>query len=91
VNDIVLRTIGAGGRRGTKIATIICALVVQGAELGELEEYEIPDPDNPDPDAALKKCRGFRREWLDRLRKAIETDAVDYLSSDRIVEILLQG
>jgi len=31
------------------------------------------------------------RAWLDRLAKAIETGAIDVVSSGRIVEILLQG
>jgi hypothetical protein len=85
-----LRAIGAGGRRGTKLATVICALVVEGGEQAELEEYEIRDPDNPDSDAPLKKCRGFRRVARSAAQ-AIETDAIDYLSAERIVEILLQN
>jgi len=91
VNDLVLRTIGAGGRPGSKVATIICDLVVKGGELGELEEYEIPDPENRDPKAPPIKRTRMPRQWLDRLARAIETGAIERLSTARIVEILLQG
>lgn len=84
----ILRAIGAGGRPGAKVATIICDLVVKGGELGELEEYEIPDRD---PKAPPIKRKRLPRQWLDRLARAIETGAIERLSSERIVEILLQG
>jgi hypothetical protein len=91
----ILRAIGAGGQVAEKLADIICRLVVHGAELGELEEYEIPDPDKPKPapgeEPTTKTCRTIPRQWLDRLAKAIETGAIERLSSERIVEILLQG
>ena len=88
----VLRALAAGGSRGSKLATIICDLVVQGAELGELEPYEIEDPTRRgDPHAPRIKRKGFRREWLERLSKAIETGALDHLSTARVVEILLQA
>jgi hypothetical protein len=90
VNDRVLRTIAAGGRPGSKVATIICDLVVKGGELGELEEYEFKDP-KADPDAKPVKRRRMPRGWLERLSQAMETGAIERLSTDRIVEILLQG
>jgi hypothetical protein len=91
VNDLVLRTIAAGGRPGSNVATIICDLVVKGGELGELEEYEFKDPTDADPDAKPVKRRRMPRIWLDRLARAIETGAIERLSTTRIVEILLQG
>ena len=91
VNDLVLRTIAAGGRPGSKVATIICDLIVEGGELGELEEYEMPDPENRDPAAPPVKCKRMPRQWLNRLSRAIETGALERLSTKRIVEILLQG
>jgi hypothetical protein len=91
----ILRAIGAGGQVAEKLADIICRLVVHGAELGELEEYEIPDPDQPKPapgeKPATKTCRTIPRGWLDRLTTAIERGAIDRISTERIVEILLQG
>ncbi|MHC2241509.1 hypothetical protein [Bradyrhizobium elkanii] len=83
----------AGGPQALTLADVICQLVVHGAELGELEEYEIPDR------AALAagaidpprlKRRGFRREWLDRLGVAIELDAISQLPVREIVDRLLQ-
>jgi hypothetical protein len=91
MTDVVLRAIAAGGRPGSKVATIICDLVVKGGELGELDEYEVPDPDNRDPKAPPIKRKRIPRQWLDRLSRAIETGAIERLSSERIVEILLQG
>jgi hypothetical protein len=88
---VILRAIGASGRPGSKVATIICDLVVKGGELGELEEYEISDPENRDPNAPPIKRKRLPRQWLDRLARAIETGAIERLSSERIVEILLQG
>ncbi len=83
--DVVLRAIAAGGRRGSKLADIICQLVVKGGELGELHQYPYLDGD----EWKVGKC--MPRAWLDRLAKAIETGAIDVVSSGRIVEILLQG
>jgi len=85
----IIRTLAAGGRSGTKLATVICDLVVKGAPLGELDEW-VRDPTNPDP-AALIKRQCMPREWLDRLDKAIETGAFDLIPADRIVDIILQG
>ena len=91
-NAIVFCLAGEGPEAMT-LAEVICQLVVKGAELGELEEYEIPDRDaiaagavNP---PRLKR-RGFRREWLERLSVAIERDAISRLSAQDIVFRLLQ-
>ena len=87
-NASIIRTLAAGGRCGTKLATVICDLVVKGAPLGELDEW-VPDPS--DPKAPPVKRQRMPREWLDRLAKAIETGAFETLPADRIVEIILQG
>jgi hypothetical protein len=88
MSAVVLRAIAAGGQSGSKVATIICDLVVKGGELGELDEYEVPDREPKVPPIKRKR---LPRQWLDRLAKAIETGAIERLSSERIVEILLQG
>lgn len=81
------RALVNGGRRGSKVAAIICQLVVKGGELGELDQYEFLDPVSHE----TRIGRRPPREWFDRLSKAIETDAIEALSVDRVVEILLQG
>jgi hypothetical protein len=81
------RALVAGGRRGSKVAEIIRQLVVKGGDLGELEQYEFRDPVS----CETKTGRRPQQQWFDRLTKAIETGAIDALSVDRVVEILLQG
>jgi hypothetical protein len=84
--DVVLRTLAGGGSRGSKLATVIQRLVLEAAELGELETYQYLGDRG-----LLTTGRKFPPRWFDRLDKAIETDAFDHLSVDRIVEIMLQG
>lgn len=75
------------------LADVICQLIVKGAELGELEEYEIPDRDAIAAgavDPPRLKRRGFRREWLERLGVAIEREAISRLPAQDIVLRLLQ-
>ncbi|OKO73601.1 hypothetical protein AC628_23875 [Bradyrhizobium sp. NAS96.2] len=92
VNAIV-RCLAAEGPEAIALAEVICQLVVKGAELGELEEYEIPDRDAAAAgvvDPPRLKRRGFRREWLERLGVAIERDAFLRMSAGDIVDRLLQ-
>jgi hypothetical protein len=84
--DRVLRTLSTGGREANKLATVIQRLVLEAAQLGELEEYQYLGADGE-----LVTGKKFPSRWFDRLDKAIETGAIDYLSTDRIVEIMLQG
>ncbi|NEU95067.1 hypothetical protein [Bradyrhizobium uaiense] len=89
----IARCLAAEGPEAMTLAEVICQLVVKGAELGELEEYEIPDRDAIAAgvvDPPRLKRRGFRREWLERLGVAIELEAISALSADKIVERLLQ-
>jgi hypothetical protein len=85
----LLWTLSAEGPRGFKLADIISDLVAKGGQLGELVEYDHPDR-TLSKDGGTK-CRRMRPEWLDRLGRAVETEAIDRLDADRIVEILLQG
>jgi len=84
--DRVLATLSAGGRQATKLATVIQRLVLEAAQLGELEAYQYVSAGGE-----LVTGRKFPPRWLDRLDKAIETGAIDCLSVDRVVEIMLQG
>jgi hypothetical protein len=40
MTDVVLRALAGGGSRGSKLATVIQRLVLEAAELGELETYQ---------------------------------------------------
>jgi hypothetical protein len=84
--EIVLRTIAAGGELGTKLADVIKALVLEAAELGELDSYQYLGAGGQ-----LVTGKHFPPRWFDRLDKAIETGAIEHLSIDRIVEIMLRG
>lgn len=82
----LLRTLAAGGPIGLMLADIIQRLVLEAAQLGELESYQYLGASGE-----LVMGKQFPTRWLDRLDKAIETEALDHLSIDRIVEIMLQG
>ena len=84
--EIVLRTLAAGGQPGTKLADVIQRLVAKAAELGELESYQYLGAGGQ-----LVTGKQFSTRWLDRLDVAIEKGAIDHLSIDRIVDIMLQG
>jgi hypothetical protein len=86
MGDVVLRTLAAGGRLGSKLAEIIQRLVLEAAQLGELESYQYIGAAGQ-----LVTGNGFPSRWLDRLDKAIETGAIEHLSIERIIEIMLQG
>ena len=86
MGDVVLCTLATGGRLGSKLAEIIHRLVVEAAQLGELESYQYIGAGGQ-----LVTGKGFPTRWLDRLDKAIETGAIECLSIERVVEIMLQG
>jgi hypothetical protein len=84
--DVVLRALAAGGRSGAKLADVIKRLVLEAAQLGELDSYQYLGDGGQ-----LVTGKQFPPRWLDRLDKAIETGAIEHLSVDRIVEIMLIG
>lgn len=88
MTSIVLRTLGAGGDRALKLATIVKRLAVDGGELGELETYQYLDRRGE-----LATGRRIPSAWFVRLDETIEADAIDqlYRSLDRIVEIMMTG
>jgi len=81
----VLSTLGAGGKPAIKLATIITELVRHAGQLGELS-YQYADENG-----VLVHGKRFSPRWIERLAKAIETNALDHLTVERIVEIMLQG
>jgi hypothetical protein len=82
----VLRALARDSVIGLKVADSIRDLIIKGAELGELESYQYLGDGGQ-----LVTGKRIPARWLDRLDRAIETDAIDHLSVDRIVEIMLQG
>lgn len=82
----MLRAIAAGGERSDKLADVIKRLVLEASLLGEVDTYQYVGAGGQ-----LVTGKHFPPRWLDRLDKAIETGAIEHLSVDRIVEIMLQG
>jgi hypothetical protein len=62
----VLKALSAGGSRASALADVICTLVSEGAQLGELR-----DPESGGLDS-------LPIEWLERLARAIELGVFDY-------------
>ncbi len=87
MSNAILRALAAGGRPGDKVASALCRLISDGAQLGELEPYEFRDPATGE----IKLGKRPPLHWLERLAKAIETHAIDRLSVERTVEIILRG
>jgi hypothetical protein len=85
----VLRALAGNDEAAIKLASVIALLIRRGAELGELEAYELPDPLGPD--GSTLHCKRLRSEWLERLCVAVERDALATMDAERVVEILLQG
>ncbi len=80
----VLKTLSAGGQRADGLASAICALVKQGAELGALEDVELQRLEG-----TSKTIRVFPRVWLERLARAVNVGAFERLTVDQIVERVL--
>jgi hypothetical protein len=85
----VLLALAADDETAIKLASVIALLVRRGAELGELEAYELPDPLGLD--GSTLKCKRVRGEWLERLGVAVERNALASMDAERVVQILLQG
>jgi hypothetical protein len=86
VTAIVLHALAAGGQLGLKLADIIQRLVVKAAELGELDTYQYLGAG-----AELATGKRFPPRWLDRLGVAIEAGSIETLTTDQIIDIMLQG
>jgi hypothetical protein len=81
---ILLKTLAAGGERADGLASVICALVSQGSELGALEDREICGLDG-----SKRQIKVLPRIWLERLDRAVAVGAFDRLSAQVIVERIL--
>ncbi|MGY4288871.1 hypothetical protein ACVWXO_008091 [Bradyrhizobium sp. LM2.7] len=84
--DLVLRTLGTGGPQAMKLADIMQSLVIEAGKLGELEIAQYMRPTGE-----LVKVKRFPAIWLARLDKAIETNSLERLPTERIVMALLDG
>lgn len=68
----IMRTLAAGGHRATVLASVVCCLVKEGAELGALEEVPVIGIEGD-----RRTIRVLPREWLERLARAIELGVLD--------------
>src|SRR5260221_14608454 len=71
--NIVLKTLAAGGQRASVVASVICRLVIEGAELGALDDIEVVSGADGKP----RTVKTLPREWLARLARAIELGVFD--------------
>ncbi|BAL77050.1 hypothetical protein [Bradyrhizobium cosmicum] len=83
--SLVLATLGAGGPQALKLATIICRLVVKVAdrEVDGLDKYQVVSFGR-----TVNGTR-FPERWWPRLDKAISTGAIERLSVQAIVDIMV--
>ena len=82
--DDLLTLMAGKGKLAEDCATAICNLVMQGAELGALDEIELIGPDG-----TVRIVRIFPKAWLERLQKAVNVGAFEKLTVDQIVERIL--
>lgn len=75
----------SGDPLGMAVADVVCALVSQGAELGELCAVTFRGPDG-----RPRAGRAVPMEWFVRVNRAIEVGAFDRLSVNEIVARILQ-
>jgi hypothetical protein len=68
----ILQTLNAGGARATVLASVVCRLVIEGAELGALEEIPAIGIDGQP-----RTIKVLPLEWLERLARAIELGVFD--------------
>lgn len=81
----LLATIGkASAQRANELDKVICDLIVQGAELGALEDRELRLADG-----STRTIRIIPRIWLERLQRAVNVGAFDRLTIDEIVQRIL--
>jgi hypothetical protein len=79
----LLPVLAQRNKNSTKLATIICRLVTDGAELGELEEV------TRFAFGEARVVRTIPQQWLQRLAVAVERGALERMPVDRIVARLM--
>lgn len=84
--SIVLRTLGSGGPQALKLATVITKLVVKVAdrEVDGLDKYQVVSFGRTVDGAR------FPDRWWPRLSRAIETGAIERLSVQAIVDVMIE-
>lgn len=84
--SLILRTLGSGGPHALKLATVITRLVVKVAdrEVDGLEKYQVVSFGR-----TVNGAR-FPDRWWPRLTKAIETGAIERLSAQAIVDVMIE-
>lgn len=83
--SLVLRTIAAGGPQALKLSSVICKLIVTVAEreVDGLEKYQVVSFGR-----TVNGAR-FPERWWPRLDRAIETGAIERLSVQAIVDVMI--
>lgn len=82
----LVRVLASGGDRAMGVAEAISLLVKNGAALGELEEYQVADPDAPD---GTRTCKRMPLLWLERLGRAATRGAFERMPVKKIVDRIL--
>ncbi|MCW2086710.1 UNVERIFIED_ORG: ABC-type phosphate transport system auxiliary subunit [Bradyrhizobium japonicum] len=84
--SLVLRTLGSGGPQALKLATVITKLVVKVAdrEVDGLDKYQVVSFGR-----TVNGAR-FPDRWWPRLSRAIETGAIERLSVQAIVDVMIE-
>jgi hypothetical protein len=88
----LVRILAAGGKRADDVASVLCLLVLDGAQLGALEPRALLGADGkPEllPDGSPRTFKAIPVEWLDRLARAVEVGAFERLGVLEIVERIL--
>jgi hypothetical protein len=80
----VLNAMAEDGERASCLASAICRLVREGAELGALEDRELMAPDG-----STRTVRIIPRLWLERLKRAVNVGAFERLTVEQIVTRIL--
>jgi hypothetical protein len=81
----LLQTLSAGGQRADALASVVCRLVTEGAELGALEERRIVGADG----VLIRTVRLIPKLWLERLDHAVDVGALERMSVGDIVDRIL--
>jgi hypothetical protein len=81
----ILQTLSAGGQRADALASVVCRLVTEGAELGALEERQIIGADG----VLVRTVKLIPRVWLERLDRAVDVGALERMSVTDIVDRIL--